>query len=511
MDGEQTIETKTEVVVENESQQPDNKPKAKSLSIDKKTTIMAIVVILILIVAAIIMAYTIPMGAYQKDADGSIIENSYTTEGDFERIAWWKVILSPFLVLGEDGSITLIAIMVLLVVIGAVFNALDQTEILLYAVRLLKHKYSNKKYVLLFLIPLLFMFLATTAGVFEEVIPLIPIFVLFCYGFGWDSLVALSISVVPAAFGYTASVCNPFTIGVAQKLLGIQMFSGVGMRILTFVVGYILLMAYLIPYVRMIDKHPEKSFVYKEDAIRKAQFDFEDEVFVVDERKSKALKWVGSWFLSIFLVVILSIFIQPTYIPALGTFALADYVLYIIVAVYIIAGLGACVICGFKGKPLLKSLLKGMLTLVPVVGLVLIVSGIRYIIDEGNVMHTIIYALIGAAENQSIGSVIVIIYLSVLVLEMFVASGSAKAFLIMPMVGVICQHLGIDGQVACLAFIYGDGLTNTFMPTNAALLLMLGMTTVSYPKWFKFQIPLILLMFGATCGLLMLAQFVVYA
>jgi len=260
MDNLEEIKVNEEDVAQDvveESAQP--KKKAKSLEVNKKTTIVAITVIMILIIASIIMAYVIPMGSYERftneDGNVELVKDSFSYDDSLGRIAWWKVILAPFLVLGSEGSITLISILALLVVIGAIFNALDETEILLYAVRLLKHKYQDKKYLLLFLIPLLFMFLSTTAGVFEEIIPLIPVMVLFCYGFGWDSIIALAISVVPAAFGYTASVCNPFTIGIAQELVGIPMFSGVGLRLLTFVVGYIIIMVFVFPYAKKIDKN----------------------------------------------------------------------------------------------------------------------------------------------------------------------------------------------------------------------------------------------------------------
>lgn len=498
------------------SNEPNNEdPKViKTLSVNKTTTIMAVVIILLLIITSIILAYTLPMGRYQTtvDADGNVtyIEDSYTQDSSLSRLAWWKTILSPFLVLGESGSITLIAIILLLLVIGAVFNALDQTNILEYAVRLLRHKFYKRKYLLLALICLLFMFLATACGCFEEIIPLVPIMVLLCYGFGWDTLVALAMSVLAAAFGYVSSVVNPFTIGIAQQIVGVPMFSGIEMRLLTFVIMYLLLIAYVLPYAKLIEKKPQKSPVYKQDLEKKKLYNFEDDLFIYEEKKSKALKWVGGWFLSIFVIVILSIFIQPTYIPALGDFALADYVLYIIVAIYVIAGLGACVFCDFKGKNLLKSLGKGLITLLPVAGLVLIVSGIRYILEEGNVMDTIIFNLIESAKGKSTASVVIIIYLAVLVLEMFIPSGSAKAFLVMPMIAVICTHLGINVQVACLAFVYGDGIANTFLPTDAALLLVLGLTTVSYPKWFKWAGPIMLIAFGATCGLLMLANYVVF-
>lgn len=280
----------TKITLINDGKEPAS---IKTLSINKSTTIMALVIIALLIVTCIILAYTLPMGAYERtiDEDGNVsyVEDSYSQDGNFSRIAWWKVILSPFLVLGEEGSLTLIAIIILLLVIGAVFNALDQTNLLDYMVRLLKHKYSNKKYLLLAIIPLLLMFLSTTCGLFEEIIPLVPIFVIFAYGFGWDSIVALAMSVVPAAFGYTASVVNPFTIGIAQQIVGVEMFSGIGVRILTFVVMYILLMLYLFPYAKRIEKNPKKSLVYKEDLAKKELYKFDTVEFVYDVKKSKAL------------------------------------------------------------------------------------------------------------------------------------------------------------------------------------------------------------------------------
>ncbi len=491
------------------------KDKPKTIQISNKAIIMAVAVVMILVIAAIVLAYVLPVGEYDRgiDADGNsyIIKDSYHENPDLGRIAWWKVILSPFLVLGSNGSLTLWAIIALLIVIGAVFTALDITGVLVYMVEALRNKFANKRYLLLFLMPFAFMFLGSSAGMFEELIPLVPVVVILCYGLGWDALVGLGISVLAAGMGFTAGVVNPFTVGIAQDLIGLPMFSGIGMRLLTFAVAYLILMAFIFPYAKMLDKKPEKSLVYKEDAVRRAEFDFENRPFVYDAGKSKALKWFGIWLIVVVTLAIISIFIQPTYIPALGEFALADYILYITVGIYVIAGIGACVMCGLKGKKLAATMLKGGLTLLPAVAMILIASGIRYIIEEGNVMDTILYAIIGAAAGQNPAVIIILIYLAIIVFEIFIPSGSAKAFLLMPMIGAMCAQLGVDGQAAVLAFAYGDGLVNVFMPSNAGLLLILGMTTVNYPKWFRWAGPIILTMFVATIGILMLAQFVVYA
>ena len=62
-----------------------------------------------------------------------------------------------------------------------------------------------------------------------------------------------------------------------------------------------------------------------------------------------------------------------------------------------------------------------------------------------------------------------------------------------------------------LAFCCGDGFTNVFFPTNALLLIVLGMTNVPYLKWFKWTWKLQLSVLALTALLLLLAVQVGYA
>ena len=65
--------------------------------------------------------------------------------------------------------------------------------------------------------------------------------------------------------------------------------------------------------------------------------------------------------------------------------------------------------------------------------------------------------------------------------------------------------MGLTKQVAVLAFCFGDGFTNLLYPTNALLMITLGLTVVSYPKWFKWTIGIQLLMSALNVSLLLLA------
>ncbi|MFA5450345.1 MAG: hypothetical protein WC292_07925, partial [Clostridia bacterium] len=325
--------------------------------------------------------------------------------------------------------------------------------------------------------------------------------VMLCYAMGWDALVGLGISILAGCFGFAAGVVNPFTVGVAQTLGGLELFSGIELRLLTFVFAYAILIAFIYPYAKMIDKYPAKSSVYKLDLIRKKEFNFNIDTFKPHPQKGLALKWFAAWMCFIVLCSIVAIFWHT----------LAHYIMYIAVAVYIIAGVGASVICGVRGKKLMRLFGKGMLSLMPAVAMILVAGGVRYIISEGDIMDTILYRAVTLIESQNPNTAILLIYLVIFVFEIFIPSGSAKAFLIMPIIFDLSSMVGIHPQTAVLAFAYADGFANVLLPTNAGLLLILGLTTVNYPKWFKWSIPIQLTLLAVTIGILMLAQNVVYA
>ena len=153
----------------------------------------------------------------------------------------------------EDAG-SLIAIIALLIGLGGVFNTLDKFGILRMLLDKVTAKFGKSRRLLLAVIPLFFMALGSAAGSFEECVPLVPVVVALAIRLGWDVLTGLGMSILAAGCGFAAGVCNPFTVGVAQEIAGLPMFSGIWLRLVSFVCIYLLLMAFLSWHVRKVEK-----------------------------------------------------------------------------------------------------------------------------------------------------------------------------------------------------------------------------------------------------------------
>lgn len=125
-------------------------------------------------------------------------------------------------------------------------------------------------------------------------------------------------------------------------------------------------------------------------------------------------------------------------------------------------------------------------------------------------MDTILNFLANILMRQSPIVGILLIYALVLVIQFFIGSASAKAYLIMPLIIPLVGLIGISNELAILAFIFGDGYTNVIFPTNGVLLIGLSIASVSYAKWFKFTAILQVLTLALTILLLIGAYFVGY-
>ena len=190
--------------------------------------------------------------------------------------------------------------------------------------------------------------------------------------------------------------------------------------------------------------------------------------------------------------------------------ALQDYTMIIVAVMFLAAGISATLVSGMPGKRLGKTSLEGVVTIFPAVLMILMASSIKYTLEEAHVLDKILNGAVGLAEILPSWAVILFIYLIVLAMNFFIPSGSAKAFMLMPIIVPLARVFGISPQLCVVAFAFGDGFSNVFYPTNPALLISLGLADVSYSKWFrwswKFQFMNLLL----TCSLLLLGLAVGY-
>ena len=79
-----------------------------------------------------------------------------------------------------------------------------------------------------------------------------------------------------------------------------------------------------------------------------------------------------------------------------------------------------------------------------------------------------------------------------MVLEFFIGSGTAKAFLVMPIVAPLASLIGLSGNSVVISFCMGDGFTNLLYPTSGIMIIAIGLINVSYGKWLKWTWKLFL-------------------
>ena len=461
----------------------------KGLNISAKCFITAIAVILVLMIATYLITFFVPGGEYarvENEAGNMVIDENAefkTVEGG---IPFWKWILSPFLVLGAEGSGTLIAVIVFLLVIGGVFNSLEKCGLMKYMLDKITFKYGKARYKLMAVIMLFFMAMGAFIGSFEECVPMVPIVVALSLSLGWDKLTGVAMSLLAVGCGFASGICNPFTIGVAQGLAGLPMFSGAWLRAVAFVLIYALLLLFVRAHAKKVEKPIEQQIA--------AVASFEK-----DAKKDKGL----ICFISIIGVGLLLI-LSSGFIPALQ-----DYTLIIVAVMFLAAGISSPLVSGMSFKRLLKTFWDGLVSILPAVIMLLMASSIKYTLDEANVLDTLLHGAVGMASTMPKWAVVLFIYAIVLVMNFFIGSGSAKAFMLIPLIVPLAQVFNIPAQLCIVAFAFGDGFSNVLYPTNAALLISLGLGDVSYGEWFKwtwkFQamnliLTSLLLLFGLAVG-----------
>lgn len=459
----------------------------KTLNVSTKSFLTAILVIFVLMVAAFVLTLTVPGGEYARipDANGNLIIDTQAGFSPAEGgLPFWKWVLSPFLALTASGGGTLIAVIAFLLIIGGVFTALDKCGLMRYMLDKTAHKFGGVRYRLLAVVSLLFMAMGAMIGSFEECVPLVPICVALAVNLGWDPLVGMGMSLLAVGCGFAAGVCNPFTVGVAQQLAGLPMFSGVWLRLLAFGLIYGLLFGFLYLYARKIQTVPAASGTE----------------FAAHKKLDKGLTcFVGILGVGI-LAVLCSGFIT----------ALQDYTMIIVAVMFLAGGIAATLVSGMTGKALGKSFLSGVVQMLPAVLMILMASSIRYTLEEAKVLDTLLHGAVGLAEKLPKWAVVEFIYLLVLAMNFFIPSGSAKAFMLIPLIVPMAQVFGISAQLCVLAFAFGDGFSNVFYPTNPALLIGLGLADVSYGKWVKWSIRFQALNLLLTALLLLLGLAVGY-
>ena len=353
-------------------------------------------------------------------------------------------------------------------------------------------KIGNRVHLLIPICMIAFGILGSTIGLFEETYGLLPIFISIAIALGFDAIVGGSIVYIAVAVGFAAATINPFTIGIAQEVSQVPLFSGLGYRVFCFVIFMGISIIYVWRYAEKVRKHPEKSILAGEN-LNFREVGTKEELMKRDFTLTQKIS--GLCF--IFTVVMLLI----------GTIKLGWYINEI-AALFIIMMLVIGLVSRFTPSQIAQYFIEGAKDMMFGALIVGLSRAIPVIMDNAHIIDTIVYWLsTGLAQFQGIASAMGMLFVQNII-NFFIPSGGGQAVVTMPILAPVSEMVGLSRQIAVLAFQFGDGFSNIFWPTS--VFMMCGIMGLPVNKWYKFVTPLFGLLFIAEIVLLTIAVLIGY-
>ena len=442
------------------------------------------------------LSYFIPQGAFLRDAAGNIVPGTYEP-GQIAGISFWRVLSAPARVFASEDALSIIMISIFLLVMSGVFNLLEETGGTKTFVVSIMKRLRDRGGPVVCVTVLLFMLFGSLFGMFEELVTLLPLIIVFMLSMKMDTMMGLGACLLAACFGFSTAITNPFSVGTAAQFAGIPASSGAWLRILFFGIVYLVLCGFLMQYLKKIQQNPQVSPTYAADQVRREAL--EDNLGASVENPQK-----------VFRVYCVFFAIQGVLLIAVACIReISGFAIPILAASFLISGLISGFLVARSWRRVLVSFSKGAGAMLPAVVMIAMASSVKLVMVESNILDTVMNFVLKLLMGRGKFITILLIYFLILFLQLFIGSASAKIFLVMPIVLPITNALGISPQLVILTYCMADGFTDVILPTNPVLLIGLSMAKISYWKWLKwtwklqltlFIISVLVLFFGVVIG-----------
>lgn len=372
-------------------------------------------------------------------------------------------------------------LIVMVMFVGGMFGVMRRTGVVDAGIDRLLHLTSGNVYVLAPMLMILIGLGSTLLGFISEYLVIIPMVMLLAQRLGLSNLFAIGLVAIAAKIGYIASVTNPLALAVAQPLVGVPLFSGIGLRLAVFIIFLAIGIAYLLFYVRRTG--------YRRNSVTAAS-----EASAPLSRRHKATLAVLA-----FAVVAL---VFGTRELKWGNVELAAF--------YVLISMVTALVGRLDSRSASDAFVDGMKNMVLAGLLIGLAASVEQILHESLVLDTLINYFTQIASGHAPAVVANGLMAVQMLLDIFIPSVSGKAAVSMPIIGPIAQLSGVSGQTSVLAFILGGGLTNMVTPTSGMLLAYLAIARVGFGEWLRFILPLFAVLLLLSTIILAFAVFIGY-
>ena len=422
------------------------------------------IILLIIMLFVVILSYIIPSGLYERIEDSSGITvigpdtfQYVENETPITFMDYFEAIYTGFV----NGA----TIMGTLFISSGAIYLLEVSGAFGAGINMTLKKTKGKEFSVVCIFYTIFVVFGVL-GYGEAAYPFYPLAVTIGFALGYDRMVGTALAIVGSTVGFTSGLMNTFTTGVAQQIVGLPLFSGIGFRAVGLVVFYVIGLIGLYTYCRKIKKNPALSLMSEEYMNRKQ----EDHTEQMEEMNPRRV--LG-------LLVFLGIIVAQGF----GCIRLG-WSFPQIAAIYVIMAILLAIIFRFGPSEACQLFCKGAVRVFAAAFAVGLAQSVVVLMNQACIMDTIVHAMSQLLENRSAILALLIIFIFVTLFNFLVVSGSGKAVIVMPILQPLGKILNINQQVLVLTYQYGDGITNSFWPGSS--LVQLSMCGVDYGSWIKF-------------------------
>jgi len=324
----------------------------------------------------------------------------------------------------------------------------------------------------------LFSVFGAVFGMSEEVIPFVLIFIPLSMALGYDSIVGVCIPFLGAGLGFAGAMLNPFTIGIAQGISELPLFSGIIYRLVVWAVVTLVGTWLVVRYAGRIKKNPRESPVYDLDQKRKRDLQEGSEQLLDFTLRHRLILF---FFVAMIVIMVVGVMEYHWFIVEIA-------------ALFLGMGILSGLIAGLGMNTIADSFVDGAKDLVGAALVVGFARAILVLASDGQIIDTIMYSLSGLISRMHPVLAAQSMFLMQTVLNFFVPSGSGKAALTMPIMAPLSDLIGITRQTAVLAYQLGDGLTNMIIPTSGVTMGVLGVAKIPWQTWAKWLFPIVVIL-----------------
>ena len=498
------------------------------------------VIIFSIIILAAILTWIIPGGEFVRTTVSSGgVERTVIDKDSFHYVERnmqsWQVFSALF-----NGFVRQSGIVVLILMIGGGFWIMNASKAIdvgilsfLNFTKRLEHlrflRAVGVNNVIITLVMVMFSAFGAIFGMSEETIAFVIIVVPLAISMGYDSIVGISMVYLAAHLGFASAILNPFTIGIAQGIANLPLFSGLEYRIFCWFVINFFGISFILWYAKRVKEKPERSVMYHLDEYWRKRGT--GEVENIKHSTSKAAWFVYGFLLACFIlfslnfptsdlrignavktvpaIPVATILFAITSIPALlksGHYfvlnLLAFTIVFLVIGVmgygwylmeiaslFFAMGIFSGITMNYEANTITRLFIEGAKDILSAALVVGLAGGILEILEDGKIIDTILYSLSHSMSGMGkVGSVSVMYAIQTFI-NIIIPSGSAKAALTMPVMAPFSDLVNVSRQATVMAFQFGDGFTNMITPTSPVLIGALGIARIPYDRWVKWILP----------------------